>query len=121
MNWRKLLGQSGEAAGEKYLRRKGYRIVARNYHCKAGEIDLVALDGPVIVFVEVKTRSDDDVAAPQDAVNRGKRRHLINAARHFLRRTRSEHRPARFDILAIVQPPEGPARIEHFDHAFTAS
>jgi putative endonuclease len=72
MDIRSILGRSGERRAEKYLRRQGYRLVARNYRCPIGELDLIFLDGKTVVFVEVKTRTGAEHADPQDAVNRGK-------------------------------------------------
>lgn len=121
MDDRANLGMAGEQEAERFLRRKRFRIVKRNYRCPVGEIDIVALDGAVIVFVEVKTRADRDHADPQDAVNLGKQQRLTRTARYFLRQTRSEGRACRFDIVAITGRPEAGLRIEHFPNAFMPS
>jgi len=112
------LGARGEKAAETYLRRKRYRIVTRNYLCKTGEIDLVALDGSMIVFVEVKTRTTRDYEDPESAVTTGKQERVIRAANTFLRQTHSIGRACRFDIVAITGTPEGDLAIEHFVNAF---
>lgn len=112
------LGRTGERAAEKYLRRLRYRTVVRNYRCPAGEIDLVMLDGSVIVFVEVKTRSSREHADPQDAVNPVKQRQIARAARYFLQQTRSLERTWRFDVIAISLDDDGQMNIEHFPEAF---
>jgi len=117
MDLRSLLGESGERQAEIFLRRRRYRIVARNYQCPLGEIDLIALDGSTVVFVEVKTRAGDEHADPQDAVNAEKQERIGRVARHFLRRTNSEHRVCRFDVLAIIRLPDGSY---HFDHLIDA-
>ena len=91
------LGERGEAIAEAHLRKLGYKLVARNWSCREGELDLIMRDGDVLVFVEVKTRRG---GRPEDAVNVGKRRKLIAAAKRFLH----EH-PAtahRFDVVAVV-------------------
>ncbi|HOA74757.1 MAG TPA: YraN family protein [Phycisphaerae bacterium] len=119
MDLRSILGRSGERQAERFLRKLGYRTVVRNYRCPHGEIDLVMLDGATVVFVEVKTRTGDEHADPEDAVNPGKRQRMGRAARHFLRRTGSEHRVCRFDILAIVRRPDGSSQFEHYIQAFT--
>jgi len=121
MDLRSILGRSGERQGERFLRRKGYRIVARNYRCPPGEIDLIALDGTTVVFVEVKTRSGDEHADPQDAVTPAKQQHIVRSAQWFLRQTRSEHRASRFDVLAIIRLADHSFRFEHFIDAFTPS
>lgn len=119
MDDRAGLGRKGEKQAERFLRRRrGYRIVTRNYVCPAGEIDLVALDGDCIVFVEVKTRTDARHADPQDAVNAVKRRHMMRCAEFFLRQTGSEHRGYRFDVVAITRDENGHMTIEHLDDAF---
>lgn len=119
MDIRSILGRSGERAGERFLRRKGYRIVVRNYRCPSGELDLIALDGTTVVFVEVKTRAGDEHADPQDAVTPVKQQRMGRCARWFLRHTGSEHRACRFDVLAIIQTPDGAYRFDHFVDAFT--
>ncbi len=120
MDDRAGLGIAGEKHAVRFLRRMGYRLVTRNYRCAVGEIDIVALDGPVIVFVEVKTRSSRQHADPEDAVNAVKQARLSRAARFFLRQTRCEGRAARFDVLAITCEAGDCMNVEHFPHAFTA-
>jgi putative endonuclease len=98
-------GVKGETYAYWYLRRQGYTPVARNYTVAGirGEIDIVAYDGQVLVFVEVKTRAASGAwqARPEDAVNHDKRRNLIRMARQFLRSRRIESATCRFDVLAI--------------------
>jgi putative endonuclease len=98
-------GIRGETFAYWYLRRHGYVIVARNYTVPGmkGEIDLVAYDGDVLAFIEVKARSKDDGAdgLPEDAVNHAKRRNVSRVARAFLKSTRRSRTIYRFDILAI--------------------
>jgi putative endonuclease len=96
-----------------YLRRQGYIPVARNYTVAGikGEIDIVAYDGPVLVFVEVKTRSASAPwqVRPEEAVNHDKRRNLSRMARQFLRSRRMEAAICRIDVLAIeTRPGEKP-------------
>jgi putative endonuclease len=83
-----------------------------------GEIDIVALDGTAIVFVEVKTRASREHADPQDAVNPGKQQRLIRSAGFFLRQTRSVGRACRFDVIAITGTLECGLEIEHLPNAF---
>jgi putative endonuclease len=112
------LGLQGERAAERFLRRLGYRIVTRNYLCRQGEIDIVALDGTMIVFVEVKTRTTREHEDPESAVTPDKQRRVILAANIFLRQTHSTGRAARFDIVAITGAPGGELEVEHFVSAF---
>jgi putative endonuclease len=83
-NAKQLLGQEGERLAEQYLKRKGYKVVERNYRCLSGEVDLIVLDQRVIVFVEVKTRTDDRFGTPFDAVEMRKQQKMIRAAQFFL-------------------------------------
>jgi len=98
-------GVRGETYAYWYLRRRGYVLVARNFTFPGmkGEIDMVGYDGPVLAFVEVKTRSAGapGVPAAEEAVNSEKRRHLSRMATQFLRTRRMESASYRFDVLAI--------------------
>ncbi|MBI1827092.1 MAG: YraN family protein [Planctomycetes bacterium] len=112
-------GEKGERIAEKHLRRKRLRILARNFHCVAGEIDLIARDRDTIVFVEVKTRSSEQAFSPDFNISPFQRGQIERAARYFLMERSAQHRPCRFDIVAVVNPPTGPTRVEHFENAFT--
>ena len=112
------LGRLGERLGARFLRRRGYRMVARNYACPAGEIDLIALDRDSIVFVEVKARRDDAVAEPEDAVNFHKRRRLTATAKYYLLQTGAQERPCRFDVISVVLRDGCRPEVEHFIDAF---
>jgi len=98
---RQALGTEGERAAERFLRRKRYAILARNYRCPLGELDLVALDGETVVFVEVKTRQQEGFGAPLEAVDGRKQRQIAKAAQYFLTRHRLEKRDARFDVVGV--------------------
>ena len=118
MDDRAGLGRTGEKRAERFLRRQGFRIVTRNYTCPGGEIDLVALDGETVVFVEVKTRTDRDHAEPHEAVNGPKQRRLARAARFFLAQTEGLDRACRFDVIAITRETPRRLHVEHFPEAF---
>ena len=114
----RLLGERGEREAAGFLRRKGYRVLARRYRTRRGEIDLIARDGDTLVFVEVKTRR---VGAPAEAVTLQKQRRLARAAYEFAREHRGLGERARFDVVAIVWPDDRlPPSIEHVTHAFEA-
>lgn len=116
-NQKQILGEEGERIAETYLRRKGYRLVERNYRCPVGELDLVVLDHSVIVFVEVKTRTDDRFGAPLESVHPRKQRKMIKAALFFLNQHRLHHREARFDVVGISLKEREPV-VEHIQNAF---
>ncbi|MCP4590575.1 MAG: YraN family protein [bacterium] len=112
------LGRLGEKLGARFLRRRGHRVLARNYTCTAGEIDLIMLDAPTVVFVEVKTRRADGASWPEDAVHTRKRRRITAAAKCYLKQTGAEARPCRFDVVAVVLGEGRKPEIEHFVDAF---
>ncbi len=98
-------GVRGETYAYWYLRREGYLVIARNFTSPGikGELDVVAYDGPVLAFVEMKTRAAAEPGhpRPEDSMNQEKRRNLARMARQFLRARRLNHTPWRFDVLAI--------------------
>jgi putative endonuclease len=117
----KTLGRRGEEAAARFLKRLGYKILARGRRLAPGELDLVALDGRTIVFVEVKTRTSADVGHPAEAVDAIKQRKLTRLAVTFLKRHQLLEYPARFDVVAITWPDgRGRPTIEHFKNAFDA-
>jgi len=122
--WRQVvrrgsLGERGERAAERYLKRLGYVILERRARVRWGEIDLVALDGRTVVFVEVKTRRSNEAGAPVEAVDGAKQRRLIRLALAWLKRRGMLDQAARFDILALTWP-RGARRPEivHYRNAF---
>lgn len=117
----KLLGDRGERAAAKYLRSQGYRILARQSRSRIGEIDLIALDGDTIVFVEVKTRSSRAAGHPAEAVTAAKQRQLTRTALAWLKRKRLLDARCRFDVIAITWQEKQPPLIEHYRNAFEAA
>lgn len=124
--WRALvaeknLGRRGEDAAARFLRRKGYKIVARGDADGPGELDLVAVDGRTVVFLEVKTRRGDDRGLPCEAVDLDKQRRVTRAAVAYLKRHGLLEYPARFDVVSVTWP-EGRRHpeIEHLIGAFDA-
>jgi putative endonuclease len=102
--------------------RLGYQIVARNYSCPVGELDLVALDGRCIVFVEVRSTGNDDEERPALSVDAAKQRKLTDLALYFLRNRGLLNCSARFDVLAVCWPPAADEpRIVHHCHAFEST
>lgn len=101
MSSRRETGEAGEHAAADYLRGLKYVIVARNYRCRGGEIDLVALHRETVVFIEVRTRSDGALVDPIESVDDSKRRRIVTAARHYAARHRLHDRAMRFDLVAV--------------------
>lgn len=117
---RRLLGRWGEKRCERFLRRKGFTTIARNFTCKLGEIDLIATDSNgAIVFVEVRTRADESYTQAQETVTPKKRARLIRTAKYFLKTYKVKDRPLRFDVVAVVLGRKGPVQIRHYKNAFT--
>ena len=113
------LGDEGERVAARYLRRHGYKILARRYRTPLGEIDLIARDGACIVFVEVKTRRTDLAGQPHEAVDWAKQSQLTRLALAFLKRYRLLDRSARFDVISIVwEGSTSEPRIMHYKNAF---
>ena len=110
------LGQKGEKIAEKHLLQKGYEILDRNFRFKRDEIDLVAAKGDQIVFVEVKTRANDYLGEPEEAVTKSKQKRIIAVANHYVIENNIE-KEARFDIIAIVFN-QNTERIHHIEDAF---
>jgi putative endonuclease len=116
---RKEAGAGGEATALEHLKRAGLKLIARNYRCKAGEIDLVMLDGGVLALIEVRYRATSAYGGPAASVTWRKQRRIITAARHLLL-TRADLRryPARFDVVAITAGAPAP-EIRWIKAAFT--
>ncbi|GIW96815.1 MAG: UPF0102 protein [Pirellulaceae bacterium] len=115
------LGLAGEQAAIRYLARQGYRIVVHSHRQKRSEIDIIALDGNQLVFIEVKTWRSDRVADPSAAVDRQKQARLTRAALAYMKRHHLLHHRARFDVISVVWPLGGrEPRIRHYSHAFEA-
>ncbi|MCD4825033.1 MAG: YraN family protein [Phycisphaerae bacterium] len=114
------LGLRGEKLAARHLRRADMKILATNYRCPGGEIDIIALDksADAIVFVEVKTRSADTHTAPESAVNADKQRRLRKAGQFYLGTHNTQNRPARFDVVSIVIRPTETPDIRHIVEAF---
>jgi len=113
------VGQRWEALAERRLIAAGYTIRERNFRARASEIDLVAEENGVVCFIEVKGRRGPRFGAPAEAVTREKRRRIARAAEFYLLRRRLSGRPCRFDVVSIVESPEG-ERVEIIRDAFEA-
>ena len=114
------IGRRGEALAAELLRAKGLTIVERNFRCRAGEIDLVALDGPTLVFVEVRSRRGDRAGTPLESIDPRKRARVTRVARHFLATRGLAEQDVRFDVVGIRFDREPPV-VEHLSAAFDAT
>lgn len=119
--WRRLFGTRAERAAASFLKALGYRILATNVRLPMGELDIVALDGDVLVFAEVRATEGDDFSRPALSVDTAKQQKLTALALAYLQKHRLLGRPCRFDVLAISWPVAKEPRIEHFIDAFPAT
>lgn len=109
----------GEGVAARHLKRHGYRLIARDYRCDLGQIDLIAARGATIVFVEVKTRSsEDDPFDGTNPVRADQQAQIIRAAKYFLRHPAAEGRPARFDVVMVSVGGDGATHVEHVEDAW---
>jgi len=95
-------GKAAEEAAVYFLKTKHYRILERNYKTKLGEIDIIAQQGSVICFIEVKARHTLNQGSPQEAVSIGKQRQICRAAVYYLKSRRLLEQAARFDVVALL-------------------
>ena len=122
---RNILGQRGEELAVAYLLDAGYRIVERNYRNHYGEIDIIALSlaqkTKTLIFVEVKTRKNTLFSHPSEAVTRKKQLQISKVALEYLAKNNLTEVAARFDVVAIILPDNGPPQIDLIENAFDLS
>ena len=116
-----VTGEKGECMVARFLQKKGFTIIKRNYQCRFGEIDIIAENSEFILFVEVKTRKDGSLVPPEYAVDIRKRKRLILTAEDYLSKTETALQP-RFDV-ALVSVKENPERgsgysLNYIENAF---
>lgn len=100
----RLIGNKHEKAAERFLVQQGLCLVARNMHCRFGEIDLIMLDGETLVFIEVRFRQQNDFGSAIESVNRNKQQKILRTAGYFLTQNpQFQHSTCRFDIVGISQ------------------
>ena len=109
-------GEKGERLAARHLRRQGYRILARNYQTRFGEIDVIARKGDTLVFVEVKTRAAAAPVSGRDAVDAAKQARLRTAALQYWQAQGAALQP-RFDVVEVTLSTDG-AQVEHIENAF---
>lgn len=110
-------GKLGEKVSRYYLRKQGYTILRKNYHSMYGEIDIIAEKEGIVAFVEVKTRSEQDVVKPREAVTKNKQRKIIQTALQFIQEV--EDKQPRFDVVEVWITKDEKFTIRHIQNAFT--
>jgi putative endonuclease len=111
-------GTIGEEVASRFLKKHGYKIVKKNFSTPLGEIDIIALDKGIIVFVEVKTRKSRQFGSPQEAIDYRKQKKLSQVASLYLNQKNLNNEKARFDVVAILLSPGQGEKIELIKNAF---
>lgn len=109
---RHILGREGEDEAVKYLEKKGYRVIERNFLCRQGEIDIIAIDNNYIVFIEIKTRTSNEYGLPSESVTTKKIKHIKKAIQYYLYKRNLENENIRVDVIEIYAK-EGKYLINH--------
>lgn len=112
------VGKYGEIAAANYLRRHHYKLYDVNYRSRFGEIDLIMTKGRYIVFIEVKTRSENSIAEPAEFVDAAKQQKMIQTARCFLSQSKTNFQP-RFDVVEVFFENGSIKSVKHLENAFT--
>ena len=114
------IGKNGEDIAANYLTNQGYYIYERNFRCKLGEIDIIAIDSidkNDLVFIEVKTRNQELFGTPADSIDYKKINHIYKVAEYFLMINRLEHAFVRIDVIEIYEKPNNKIQINHIKNA----
>ncbi len=105
MYYKQEIGRMGENIATSYLEKKGYQIIERNFMARQGEIDIIAKDKEEIVFIEVKTRTNQQYGNPIDGVNTVKQKHLIQTVEYYLYKHHLENSFVRIDVIEVYLYP----------------
>lgn len=117
---RQNLGIKGETLASNFLKKSGYTILSRNYRCRSGEIDIIAMEGDYLVFIEVKTRRGTSHGHPLEAITARKQRQISKVAQCYLAENDLFDTKARFDVVSVVMSKSNQAQIEIITNAFDA-
>ena len=115
---RRAVGAYGERLAERHLVNQGLEVLARNWRCRDGEVDLILRDGDDVVFCEVKTRRSPTFGTPAEAIRPGKVRTLRRLAGRWLAESAAHPREIRFDVVEVLPQRRGAALVEHTRAAF---
>lgn len=110
------LGTWGEDTAARYLKAHGYKIIERNFSCRIGELDIIAMDGNTIVFAEVKTRKNLKYGLPCESITETKKRHILRTAKYYLMIRGIENRDLRVDVLEVLIK-DGTSFVHHIVNA----
>ncbi len=110
-------GKKGEAIASDFLKSQGFKILETNWRFRRLEVDLIAMDGEVLVFVEVKTRSNAFFGQPEEFVDKKKEEHLVRAAAEYMRQINHDW-AIRFDVVSVILKNENQWEVKHLQDAF---
>ena len=117
---RKEVGAIGEKLAADFLKRRGYKIIQRNFRCREGEIDIIAQKGECLVFVEVRTKKNTAFGTPEESVTLSKREKLISLANAYLQAYDKPPQSWRIDVIAVELTPDNRvSRLEHIENAIS--
>ncbi len=116
MSGKKRLGEIGEKKAANYLDRNGYKIIERNYKCRIGELDIIAMKGEMLVIIEVKTRSNLSYGMPCESINATKKNHILRTARYYIQCNNLENVDRRIDVIEVLALESG-FYINHIENA----
>jgi putative endonuclease len=115
---RKEVGALGEKLAVDFLKKRGYKIVQRNFRCREGEIDIIAKQGDCLVFVEVRTKKSSGFGIPEESITPSKSRKLVALADIYLQNCSSLPQSWRIDVIAVELKPDNKlSRLEHIENA----
>lgn len=115
----KIKGNAGENIACEFLEQHNFQIIERNFSCYLGEIDIVAIDKNELVFIEVKTRTQDFFGAPRESVNNPKKNHIYNVAQYYLINKNLNDPYVRFDVIEIYLHAEQDPQVKHIKNVIT--
>ena len=117
---RKEVGVRGEKLAVDFLKKRGYKIIQRNFRCREGEIDIIAQKGECLVFVEVRTKKNTAFGTPEESVTLSKREKLISLANVYLQAYDKPPQSWRIDVIAVELTPDNRvSRLEHIENAIS--
>lgn len=120
MTTKRVFGDAGEAFACTYLEEKGMAVLERNFHCRAGEIDVIAREGDTVVFAEVKTRSGRSFGSAAEAVGAAKQKKLTRTALEYIAQKGISGDNYRFDVMEVYVT-DGRFQVNHIENAFEAA
>ncbi len=116
MYQRHIIGKIGEDIACKYILQKNYKIIKRNFYCRQGEIDIIAKDKNEVVFIEVKTRTNNKYGEPVDSITYYKKNKIIKSIQYYIYKEKIEHIDIRIDVIEIYSK-KGKYKINHIKNA----